>query len=95
MKMIKKTRVCVKCKCERNWVDYDIQWAADGSWENSYLKRVCKTCESAGGDNSSLEKKAINRELQKLARKKLKLQEEMDDLDVSINEKLESLKLFK
>lgn len=94
MKIGADRRICVKCKVEQSIFDYDIQWV-DKCWESSYVKRVCQTCEGEGGPDPKLEKAHLRALLRKLSAKRLQMQIDIDNCNVSITEVLEQLETWK
>jgi hypothetical protein len=86
MKIANDRRICVKCKVDKSIFDYDIEWV-ERDWEISYVRRVCRKCEG-GRRFRDLEARELNKKLSNLNKKRLKLQLEIDNCQITINETL-------
>jgi rubredoxin len=86
MKIANDRRICVKCKVEKSIFDYNIEWV-EKNWEISYVRRVCRKCE-AGRRFKKIEERELNKKLSALNKKRLKLQLEIDNCQITIDETL-------
>ena len=77
-------RKCIKCGIQKRITTFPIAWPKDDQrWEAAYVKRICSTCSpDEGAENKQLEK-----ELQRLARRLVSLDQKREDLLLSISEK--------
>ena len=80
-------RKCITCGVRKNIFHYAIVWGED--LESSYVRRTCRECDPQP-TSASIAKDArqIEKECEKLLKKKTKLLQQVEVIEQTINEKL-------
>jgi len=90
MKVVKEIRKCVQCGKSKWWYEYSIVFGKSDN--DSYLRRLCKSCEVVTPGTNFKEVRKMEREVQRLLKKKLQLDGCMRDNEEHLKVALKCLK---